>query len=255
MIRTWAQKWDLYEWDVINEPRTNHLLQDTLGKSEEAKWFKLAQKSSKNPNVKLYLNDYQIVSGTKDKFKDEYEQNIQQLLEQGAPLSGLGVQSRYKFNLTPEQIYQALERLSKFQLPIKGTEFEVADLKRKLSDQERAKITFEVAATYFSHRLVHGLYAWTIFQSSTHPEVNGKPSWGHSSYMINKDGSLKANGLVWKYLFKQLWVTKGIVKSNAQGIIKTRAFKGQYSISFTHQGKSFTKIIQLDKDKVIEIKI
>ena len=255
MIRRWAKKWDLYEWDVINEPRTNHMVQDKLGKSEEAKWFKLAKQASKNPNVKLYLNEYQIVSGIKDSFKDTYEKNVQDLLDQGAPLNGLGIQSRFKFDISPEQIYKNLNRLNKFNLPIKGTEFEVVDLKRKLSDQQRAEITFQVASTYFSHKLVKGLYVWTIFQSSNTAMLNGKPSWGYSSFMINADGSLNANGLVWKYLFKTLWTTKASVKTNELGIAKIKAFKGRYKVSFTHQGKKVHKTIQLDKNKIIEIKL
>lgn len=255
MIRSWAEKWQLSEWDVINEPRTNHMVQDTLGKEEEVKWFKLAKRSSKDPNVQLYLNEYQIVSGIKDSFKDIYEANVQSLLDQGAPLNGLGIQSRFKFDISPEQIYKNLERLSKFNLPIKGTEFEVVDLKRKLSEQERAKITFQVASTYFSHRLVKGLYVWTIFKSSHEAMLNGKPSWGHSSYMINEDGSLQANGLVWKYLFKHLWTSDIEVKSNQQGIVKSRVFKGRYKITFQHKGKAITRSIQLNKNRIIEIKI
>jgi endo-1,4-beta-xylanase len=255
MIRSWVQKWQLSEWDVINEPRANHLVQDILGKEEEAKWFKLAKTTSKDPNVQLYLNDYQIVSGIKDSYKDIYEKNAQVLLDQGAPLHGLGVQSRFKFDISPEQIYKNLTRLNKFNLPIKGTEFEVVDLKRKLSDQERAKITFQVASTYFSHHLVKGLYVWTIFKSSNEAMVNGKPSWGYSSFMINQDGSLKANGLIWKYLFKHLWTSDLKTKSNTQGIIKTRVFKGRYKITFTHEGKKITRTIHLDKDQIIEIKL
>ena len=148
-------------------------------------------------DVQLYLNDYQIVSGTKDLFKDLYEENVQMLLDKGAPLHGLGIQSRFKFDRSPQEIYQSLDRLAKFNLPIKGTEFEVVDLKRKLSDQERAKITLEVVSSYFSHPSVTGLYAWTVFQSSHEPELNGKPSWGYSSYMVEKDGKIKTK---WPHL-------------------------------------------------------
>ena len=253
MVRNWAKKWQIKEWDVINEPRANHLIQDKLGKNIEVDWFKIAKEASAYKDVKLYLNDYQIVSGTKDQFKDIYEENVQMLLDRGAPLNGLGVQSRFKFDRSPKQIHDALDRLAKFNLPIKGTEFEVVDLKRKLTDQQRAKITLEVASSYFGHPHVNGLYVWTIFQSSHDAIVNGKPSWGHSSFMIEKDGSLKPNGLVWKYLFKHLWSIDSPYMTDIYGAVKIRAYRGDYSIKLLQHGKTITRQFKVTKNNLIEI--
>ena len=255
MVRGWASKWQLAEWDVINEPRANHLIQDKLGKDIEVDWFKIAKEASADKDVQLYLNDYQIVSGTKDKYKDLYEENVQMLLDKGAPLHGLGVQSRFKFDRSPEEIHDALERLGKFNLPIKGTEFEVVDLKRKLSDQQRAKISLEVISSYFSHPAVKGLYVWTIFQSSDEAMVNGKPSWGHSSYMVEKDGRLKANGLVWKYLFKHLWSIDSPYKTDSHGAVKLRAYRGQYSLKLTYKDQPISKKFTVTNDNIIEINL
>jgi endo-1,4-beta-xylanase len=252
-VRDYAEKWDVDEWDVINEPRANHLIMDELGNEVMADWFKIAQKHVKNPECKLFLNEYQIVSGTKDQFKDKYEEHVQFLLDQGAPLSGLGIQSRIKVRIPPATLYASLERLAKFNLPIKATEFEVADTPRKMFDeQERAEITHEMLTTYFSHPNVTGFYVWTIFQNGTGPTrktAKGEaPNHGWTSFIVHNDGRLKRNGLVWKYLTKELWNTDIKCLTDAEGKLKIRGFKGDYKITIKHQGKTTVKTYRLLED-------
>ena len=47
------------EWDVVNEPYSEHNVQDILGPNEIASWFQLAHQA--DPNAKLVLNDYGLV--------------------------------------------------------------------------------------------------------------------------------------------------------------------------------------------------
>ena len=249
-VRDYAQKWDVDEWDVINEPRANHLIMDKLGNEVMADWFKTAKKYAKNPDCTLFLNEYQIVSGTKDQFKVKYEEHVQFLLDKGAPISGLGIQSRIKIRIPPTTLYSSLERLAKFNLPIKATEFEVADTPRKMFDElERAEITHEMLTTYFSHPNVTGFYVWTIFQNGTGPmRAGNKPNHGWTSFLVHNDGRLKRNGLIWKYLTKELWDTNIQCLTDADGRLKIRGFKGDYKITIKHQGKTSVKTYRLLED-------
>jgi endo-1,4-beta-xylanase len=85
-----ALKGRIAEWDVVNEPYTNHDLMDALGTKEKtgedvmAEWFQWAHQA--DPSAELYLNDYNILSagGTDAAHQDAYEKTLRSLLEKGA---------------------------------------------------------------------------------------------------------------------------------------------------------------------------
>ena len=61
----------LNDWDVINEPYSEHDIQDILGDEVMADWFKRVRRSDRS--VKLYLNEYTILSGSGiNKVKQDY---------------------------------------------------------------------------------------------------------------------------------------------------------------------------------------
>tara|TARA_B110000305_G_C19137972_1_gene492044 strand:- start:44 stop:472 length:429 start_codon:yes stop_codon:yes gene_type:complete len=47
------------EWDVLNEPRSNHDIQDVVGDDIMIKWFHMAKQYF--PNHRLFVNEYDIV--------------------------------------------------------------------------------------------------------------------------------------------------------------------------------------------------
>ena len=254
MIKNWAEKWDVCEWDVINETRANHAIQDLLGKEIEADWFKTARKYAKNPNAKLYLNENRIISdpGRKQKvikqegkkksvtfnYKNDvksenirkYYENVQELLKNGAPINALGFQSRFKKDLPPEMIYQRLSIFNDFGLPITATEFEMTSLIGE--ELAKAKLTEKVMTIYFSHKLVDGIYAWTLFPSSF------KDAEGNE--IINSDGTPNLRGKVWLYLTKNRWNTHVRVATDTQGTAAIRGFKGKYKITVKADDKEKT---------------
>ena len=245
MISNWAEKWDVCEWDVINETRGNHAIQDLLGKEIEADWFKTAKKYAKNPDAKLYLNENKIISDPgrkkrvitqdgkkrvltfeyKNEIKSEnimkYHANVKELLKNGAPINALGFQSRFKKDLSPEMIYQRLSIFDEFEFPITATEFEMTS---SIGEElDKAKLTEKVMTIYFSHKLVDGIYAWTLFPSSF-PDAKGNE-------IINPDGTPNLRGKVWLYLTKNRWNTHITVATNDQGTATIRGFKGKYKIT------------------------
>jgi len=252
MINSGASRWDVDEWDVINEPRANHLIQDIVGNKieTEAEWFRCAAENVKNKNIPLYLNENRVISDPAkpdsvftDKLKCYYD-NIQALLDADAPVSGLGFQSRFAKMLPPETIIARLNAFNKFNIPIAATEMEMK--KTIASEYDKAIMTERVMTIYFSHPLVNGIYAWTIVN-----QENGKFNRG----LINPDYTPNLRGKVWLYLTKKLWATNINLKSDKKGVVKTRAFKGLYNLEIRNDINSKTILIELNKDKSITVKI
>ena len=123
----------LIQWDVVNEPFSEHDLIDLLGRDAMVEWFNLAREA--DPGVKLFLNDYGIFdSGNgKNQHADHFYDTLRFLRDAGAPLDGIGIQSHFTADLpSPQALFGTLERFSKLGLPIESTELTV-----NLEDHQR----------------------------------------------------------------------------------------------------------------------
>jgi endo-1,4-beta-xylanase len=118
---------DLFqEWDVLNEPFTNHDLMDIFGREIMPDWFKVAR--AEMPNAKLYFNDFSNHDATSDAdHVAHFEETTRFLLEKGAPIDGLGLQAHISnYPNAPENVLKVLDRYhAKFKLPVRITEFDV----------------------------------------------------------------------------------------------------------------------------------
>ncbi len=83
------------EWDVINEPLSNHDLMDLFGRDIMVDWFRYAREA--HPTAGLYINDYGIMNGgPPDSSRSvRYHDTITFLIDKGAPISGIGFQSHF----------------------------------------------------------------------------------------------------------------------------------------------------------------
>ena len=147
-----------------------------------------------------------------------FEGEVRYLLDNGAPLSALGFQSRFAKQISPETLYRRLEYFEKFNLPIAATEFEIKNTLG--SEQAKAVMTEQAMTVLFSHRLVNGIYAWTIRAGGR----NGDRA------IVNSDGTLNLRGKVWMYLMKNRWWTDESLTTDANGTVKLRGFKGDYTV-------------------------
>ena len=77
-------------WDVNNEMIHGSFFVDQSGDPGiRVEMFQRA--AERSPELLLFVNDYNIISGTE---ADTYTSLIQDLLDQGAPVSAIGVQVR-----------------------------------------------------------------------------------------------------------------------------------------------------------------
>jgi len=216
-----AMKGRLVEWDVINEPYSEHDLMDVLGRDAMVQWFKLAQAA--DPQARLFINDYDILAngGLAAVHQDHYEQTIRYLLANGAPLQGIGLQGHFGGRLTsPERLLTILDRFAKIGLPLEVTEFDV-----NIADEQLlADYTRDFYIALFSHQAVEGIMTWGFWEGD---------HWRPKAAMVRRNWALKPNGRAWMDLVHKQWTTDVQGRTNAVGRYAVRGLLGQYEITVT----------------------
>ena len=209
------------EWDVLNEPILQHAVQDVLGGAEMAEWFKRARKA--DPNAKLYVNEYDILEGSGSFVSriSTLDKIVSDLIAQGAPIGGIGLQSHFNANLTaPSRVLELLDQFGRFKKDIQITEFDVA----AGDEGMQAQYTKEFMTACFSHPSVNAFLVWG-FWAGAH--------WKPSAAMIRQDWSTTPQYDVWNDLLFKQWWTDVTGKTGADGVFRTRGFLGEYEAEIT----------------------
>jgi len=233
-----ALKGRLVEWDVINEPYSNHDVMDICGNDVMADWFRIAHEA--DPKPVLFINDYSILSsgGRDTAHQAHYEKTIRFLLEKGAPLGGIGLQSHFDWALTPPpKLLEILDRFGSLgpEIELEATEFDI-----DITDEAlQAAYLRDFMTTLFSHPKVKGIIMWGFWEGH---------HWKPSAALFRKDWSVKPNGQAWIDLVTKTWWTSADGKTAASGDFKTRGFLGEYDVTVEANGKTKTVRAQLPKD-------
>lgn len=230
---------EIKEWDLINEPlRREEKMEKGKNKNElvfdpeedldfYVEFFKQAKRI--NPKADFYVNEYSVLSG---KSTDEYIEFIQELVERGAPVGGIGVEHHVTKNdfVTIAQAKENLDKLAELNLPIKITEFDVSDAVMG-SEEMRAEYSANMLTLFYGTSQIEGIYLWG-FQDRTH--WRGKEGAG----FFNDDFVLNAAG---KAYFEQIgeWNTDFEAEADEDGKIDFRGYPGKYKITNIRTKKSF----------------
>jgi endo-1,4-beta-xylanase len=140
-------KGKIYAWDVVNEPfnddgsyRTD-VFYNAFGGGVQYIADALRTAHAADPNAKLYINDYNI-EGTGAKADAMYSL-AQQLLQQGAPLNGIGFEThlavQYGF---PNQMQQNMARFANLGLDVAVTELDVRMTLPETAAQDSTQATY-----------------------------------------------------------------------------------------------------------------
>jgi endo-1,4-beta-xylanase len=98
-----------------------------------------------DPDIKLYLNDYDILTGKK---LPEYMAQIRLLLNQGVPIAGIGVQGHlHAESFDRAELKRALDSLAQFKLPIRVTEFNIPGQRSKYYNNRNLEMTADGGGT------------------------------------------------------------------------------------------------------------
>ncbi|CAI5532651.1 unnamed protein product [Closterium sp. Naga37s-1] len=144
-------------WDVINEPLHGNYYGQRLGEDIHSWMFKAAQ--AIDPNVRLFLNDYNTVEQCDRGANPEvYLEKVWNLNATGAPVTGIGVEAHYSGEPQLVRLKHDLNRLAMAKLPIWLTELDFSEVE---SDEQRADYLEAVMREAFAHPSVAGMVLWS----------------------------------------------------------------------------------------------
>jgi GH35 family endo-1,4-beta-xylanase len=211
----------LDEWDVVNEPYTNHDLFDLLGGGPVViEWYKLAHAA--DPNCRLFLNDFGIFDGgAHSEHRENFYDNIKYLKENGAPIGGIGIQSHFGTELPPPaDIVKILDRFSAFGLPIEATEVSFNLQDRQL----QADYLRDYMIAVFSEPSVQDIILWGFW---------AKRAWRSESTLYDEQWNMRPIAQTWIDLTQRQWTTDVADDTNGDGVADIRGFYGTYDVTVT----------------------
>ena len=220
------------EWDVINEPYTNHDLMDLYGNGMMVDWFVRAREHL--PHAGLVLNDYDILSrqGAQRAHQDHFEATARFLIGSGAPITGLGLQGHFGASPTSmATIKRLLDRYAALGLSLRITEFDMNTADEAL----QADYTRDFLTMVFSHPAVTGFQMWGFWEGA---------HWLPRGAMYRRDWSEKPNGETFRRLVHEVWRSAAAGRTDDDGRFATRAFYGQYEVTVTWRGQ--TRVMAVD---------
>ncbi|MBK1876692.1 endo-1,4-beta-xylanase [Pelagicoccus mobilis] len=223
---TTATKDYVTEWDVLNEPYDNHVLMDAFGKEVMVDWFERARLNL--PEHALYLNDYNILS-TNTAHQNHYEETVRYLLDNGAPITGMGMQGHYGSSPTGiPDVEDALKRYTTAfpELDLRVTEFTV-DTK---DEQLQADYLRDYYTLLFSYPQVVGIQQWGFWSNS--PDA--------TKTMYDHEWREKPSGAAYRKLVFDDWWTSFTGYTSRAGSMANRGFYGDYEALVTVGGVDYS---------------
>ncbi len=229
------------EYDLNNEMIHGNYYEKRLGPDitkKMADWCKTG-----DPDIKLYLNDYDILTGKK---LPEYMAQIRLFLKQGIPIAGIGVQGHlHAESFDRAELKRALDSLAQFNLPIRVTEFNLPGQNSKYynkrdlkmtdeEEQQKAKDIVDYYRICFAHPAVEGILMWGFWEGA---------NWIPQSSLYKRDWSPTTAATAYQNLIFKEWFTKTEGKTNQKGQFAAPAFYGKYKITVNGE----TKTINLTK--------
>jgi len=218
----------LVDWDVINEPFWNHDIMDVLGDEVMVDWFNKTREMDQT--AILYLNDNNIISGggVDAAHQEDFYNTVQFLLDNGAPLQGLGTQCHFGTNVTPpERIWAVLDHLAGYGLEIQATEFDIDSPYEDL----QVDYTRDFMTAYFAHPSTVGILTWGFWDGQ---------HWKPTAAFWDEDWNLRPHGETWVELVTETWWTNEELFTDSQGEAATRGFLGEYEISIQNGESQLT---------------
>jgi GH35 family endo-1,4-beta-xylanase len=213
------------EWDVLNEPYTNHDVMDAFGPDIMVSWFRTAREEL--PDAALFFNDFSNQDATTDAdHVAHFERTARFLVDHGAPVTGLGLQSHFGGKPSaPEHVLAVLDRYqAEFHLPVRMTEFDVWTYDEEL----QADYTRDFLILCYSHPSVVGVQFWG-FWAGAH--------WRPQAAMFREDWSERPAAGVYRDLVLNRWRTRAGGRTDAAGRLSLRGFHGDYAVTAVYQGR------------------
>lgn len=224
------------EYDLNNEMIHGNYYEDRLGPGitkQMADWVREG-----DPEAVFYLNDYDILTGNR---LEDYVKHIRGLLDQGVAIGGIGVQGHlHADTFDAAALWNALDELAKFNLPIRVTEFNMPgqrsrvyrDRGARLTDEEELAKARDFVRYYricFAHPAVDGILMWGFWEGA---------NWIPASSLYRRDWTPTPAAGAYHQLVYDEWWTRARGRTDADGRYETRAFLGKQRVRVAGQDKT-----------------
>ena len=218
-------------WDVINETRTNNDLMRELAEGNQAMvtWMQQAAEATA-PGTDLYINDFGILnSWGRGANRNGYFNTIQELQDNGAPVTGIGFQGHFAEGdiVGPEEVWQVLDQFQALGLDMQVTEFDFDTT----NEQLQAAFLRDFMTAVFAHEGMDAFIQWGFWEGA---------HWRPNAAMFRNDWSIKPNGEAYLDLVFNEWWTDEQSSADANGVLSVRGFKGDYEVTASVAGESVT---------------
>ena len=218
------------DYDLNNEMVHANYYEERFGPEitrDMAAWF-----HEGDPEAKLFLNDYDILTGNR---LDDYITQIRTLLAQGVPIAGIGVQGHlHAETFDPVALRHALDSLAIFGLPIRVTEFNIPGQRSafykikpapKITPEQEVAKARDIVEYYricFAHPAVDGILMWGFW---------GGANWIPASSLFRRDWSPTPAAAAYHELVYNEWWTRWDGKLDAEGRAEIPAYYGTHQIT------------------------
>ena len=198
-----------------------------------------------DPDAKLWLNDYDILTGYK---LPKFMEHIRTLLAQGAAIAGIGVQGHlHAESFDRDQLRRALDSLAIFNLPVRITEFNMPGQRSKFHTQRITEMTPEeeeakardIVDYYricFAHPAVEGILMWGFWAGA---------NWIPVSSLYRRDWSPTPAVQAYQDLIFSEWWTRESGTAGSDGTFTVAAFYGKYKVTINGVARE----VELNKAK------
>ena len=234
----------LRDWDVLNEPVHLKDLENILGDTAYAEWFRLAAEA--DPEARLFINEYGILSDAALDYDDRqaYRDVIRQIEEDGGRIDGVGMQVHTGYPLAPpERVYAVLDTFATLGKPVAITEYDAAGVE----EETAADYLRDFLTIIFSHSAVESFLMWGFWDGN---------HWLDDAPLFREDWSLKPSGQAFLDLVFDQWWTSAEGETAADGTWATRGFLGDYAITVTRGDETITQNVTLTPEtEAIEVQL
>ena len=223
----------IQRWDVVNES-IDQANRGLMPDDYSYKTYKWAMNYFPG-TVQLNTNDCDVHWGPSKR----YVEIIRDLIDRGIRINNVGVQMHIYStteaqriadgaeNLSPEKNYAVLDCLKDTERPIHISEVTVtAPDETPKGWQVQAEITRNLYRLWFSYESLAGITWWNVVDNGA---AKGEPSF---SGIYDKDLNPKPVYHVLDQLINHDWKTNLSTKTEKDGTLKFRGFKGKYRISW-----------------------
>lgn len=208
------------EWDVINHPVAwqGAELFAQKGPPLDTLMMDVFREARTLTKLPLCINEDQIFRPGPQ--QDKTFELLEKLKRDGVRVDGLGNQAHFhsSFLPSPEELLKVTDRFTAVVPKQVITEFDVVT---NGDDQLAADYLRDSLIACFSHPAYDGFLLWGFWEDS---------HWLPEAALWRKDWSVKPNGAVWEDWIGNRWHTRETLKTDADGKVAWRGFKGTYRV-------------------------